>query len=83
MCGSNLKRERIFVSLSFSLLSILFLSLLIAKNTGHAELSSARDKRTRVGEEAINDELEARRVVEEERREKREEKARRKRNFVA
>ena len=40
------------------------------KNIGLEELSSAHDKRSRVVEEAINDEPEARRVAEEERRER-------------
>ena len=65
----NLKREKFFISLLLSPLPS-FLSLLIAKNTEHEELSSTRDKRRMVAEEAINNEREARRVAEEERRER-------------
>ena len=66
----NLEREKKF-DVSRSLSSPFFpLSLLIAKNTRHKELSSAHDKQRRVAKEAINDEGEERRVVEEERRER-------------
>ena len=51
------KRKKCFISLVLSPLPS-FLSLLIAKNTWHKELSFVRDKRRRVAEEAINDERE-------------------------
>ena len=63
------KRKKFFISLVLSPLPS-FLSLMIAKNTGHEELSSAQDKQRRVTKEVINDEREARRVAEEERRER-------------
>ena len=63
------KRKKFLISLVLSPLPS-FLSLMIEKNTGHEELSSAQDKRRRVAKEVINDEREARRVAEEERRER-------------